>query len=204
MLELELLLERVVLDDGLLADRLLLADELRPHGLRDLRRVVDRLHGDGGHLDVLALDALAHFVLDLVLDLAILGHELLIRVASQDPPRGAPELGGHDLGVVLGADLGIELVQLGDNRAVDQRQVRLESEPLLRGRVHLFVPGGEGDVEVIDPRAPHLPAAAGELVVAGVQRVVPHPVHRVEQDAEVAWADDGLRAAAGEGEARGE
>ena len=99
--------------------------------LRDLGRVVDASIVIDRDLDVLALDALAHLVLDLVLDLAGSSTcELRVRVAREHAARRAAELGADDLVVVVRADLGIELVELGDDGPVDDGEVRVEREPL--------------------------------------------------------------------------
>ena len=111
-----LLLLGVPCDGGLLPRGLLLAGELLPDLLGNLRRVVHVLERDARDLDVAPCRAAPHLGLDLVLDALVLLLQLRVRVAREDPAARAAKLRRDDLVVVVRADLGIELVELGHDR----------------------------------------------------------------------------------------
>ncbi len=190
--DLRALAQRLRFNRGFLAERVLFGDELLAYRGRDFVRVVDALDRHGRDFDVLAVSPAAHLVFDLVLDLFVLHHQLAVGMAREDAARRAPEFGPHDFFVVLATDFVREVVELGENRAVDDRQMHVHGEPLARDGVHdllvrrirhvEIVDGAavaeNAPAEVVDPRLEHALMQAAfvrieaQAAMAGIDRVV--------------------------------
>lgn len=150
-----------------------------------------------------AVQALPEGALDLVLDGAVLLLQVLVRGMREHADGRALELGADDLVEVVGPDLRIEHVKLGDDRPVHDGNRHVEREPLGGEGVDVLLRGGEGDVEVVNARAlvARLPEGARGAVPAGLQHLVLDPsAPRVEVEGAMARLNRGAGAARSDGE----
>jgi len=115
---------------------------------------------------VLAGGAPPQIGLDLVLDLLVLAVQFHVRVACRHTPRDAAKLRPHDLIVVGGTDLGLQLVELGGDRPIDKCDAQDHLESLLRKGLDLLGMGRIGDIEILDPAENADPVPAGREDIA--------------------------------------
>src|SRR6516164_329608 len=95
------------------------------------------------------------------------------------------ELRPHDLVVEVGPDLDIEIIKLAHNRAINDRELYVELEPLERDGAELLVLGRIGDVEIVDP------SIKAEAMIAGLEHaLLQAATPRIEEQATMAWFDD--------------
>jgi len=107
---------------------------------------------------------------------------LEVRVAREHAAGGGAELGAHQLVVVVGPDLDVEIVELGDHGAEDQRHLEVHRQAFRRDGVDLLLAGRVGDVEVVDAIKRADPMHAGPVDPLRVRPPAPMIVQKDERE----------------------